>query len=83
MIGVNIYPNPNNGEFKLNIYSNELQIADIRLVNTSGNIVFEQKNVTITTNFSQQLNLNNLKQGVYYLMIENSSIRAVRKMIVY
>lgn len=62
-----IYPNPNNGSFKLKIDS-EIEKGEIFLMNSLGQKVHEQK----ILNGENEINTNGLAKGLYhYLLLEN------------
>lgn len=81
-LGVNVYPNPNNGNFKLEINVQKAQVVNIRLVNALSNVVYENRNLSVNGTFTQNLNLSNLNQGVYYLIVESADAKTVKKLII-
>ncbi|MBI9035608.1 MAG: T9SS type A sorting domain-containing protein, partial [Bacteroidales bacterium] len=75
-----LFPNPNTGEFSLEFNSNTLPEA-IRIYNTQGKLVFEQKSKELITNL-MTINLPNLSPGVYYTQIEFESKLVIKKMVI-
>lgn len=73
--GFTVYPNPSEGVF--NIQFNELPKNIVQLIDMNGRVVEELR---IQSN-SSQLDLSNYPKGVYFLSIQNTSIR--EKLIVY
>lgn len=63
--GVNIYPNPSNGEFMISAPSN----TDIEIVNLLGNVVYKE----FTTSDKTPINLSNQSSGVYFVKLRNSN----------
>lgn len=81
-LGVNVYPNPNNGNFKLELSPVKPEVVNIKLMNITGNVVYAENKVAITTGYTQNLNLNNLNKGIYTLVIEGKGIYSVTKVII-
>ena len=73
-----IFPNPNNGSFKLQI-GNELSDGEIILYNSLGQKVHEQKIVQGENNITT----NNLARGLYhYTLLQNKQLLQSGKMVV-
>ena len=74
--GSNIYPNPNKGEFILDIGSN-VDISDIKVIDALGRDV----PVTITSlNGVDQLTMDRPTSGIYYILIgggENPALKVI------
>jgi len=77
---INIFPNPNNGEFVLNYNLNTFSDGVFRIYNTIGQIVFEEK--LIQNNGIRNLQMN-LSSGVYLWQVESGEVILKReKMII-
>ena len=72
-ISLNIYPNPCKG--KLTIQTDEM-IFDLKIYNTLGKLV-----LSLTNTNSNQLNLKNLKSGIYNLVLTTKNSQTSRKLI--
>jgi VCBS repeat-containing protein len=72
---VSVYPNPSSGAFT--IQSGVLSLDDnkIRIMNAMGETVYSSQ-------FSQQLNLQQLPKGVYSLMLENDKGIIIKQIII-
>ncbi len=71
------YPNPSKGNFFLFLKSNYPDNSKILISDITGKIVYED-NFSIETGANQKLiNLNNVKQGVYYLSIQTWSEKLI------
>jgi hypothetical protein len=72
-----VYPNPNNGNFTVEITGNT-QACTVEIFNVSGRIMGKvdcnAKSVTI--------NRSDLPSGIYYLKLSSGSESAVKKIIV-
>lgn len=65
---VRVYPNPNNGTFRINFSDTEIQGFDVNIFNTSGTLVHS------TQAFSNQFDLNvqDLPDGMYFVNVKNN-----------
>jgi hypothetical protein len=73
--GLTVYPNPNNTG-KLYITTSANDSKKVEIYDVLG------KKVVDTTLFSKELNVSNLKQGVYILKIKEGEATATRKLII-
>lgn len=83
---INIYPNPNTGNFNLEIDAKK-GVFNIKILNTFGINVYNLQNVFINGKYNRNINTKNLSDGVYILIIENNSDkypegRYLRKIII-
>ncbi|MEA1875150.1 MAG: C10 family peptidase [Bacteroidota bacterium] len=77
---IQIYPNPNEGIFNLTIENISLPV-NLKMVNTLGKIIFENKNMNVHKN---KIELKeDVKPGVYFLQISNKNNKFIRKLIIY
>lgn len=70
---VELYPNPNNGNFTLNVKNSNIKNATISIFNVLGENV---KNINLTNINSTQIDLSEFGIGAYYLQVtaENNTI---------
>jgi hypothetical protein len=68
--GINLYPNPNNGTFKLSgILANNNKPAQIDVVNTLGAVVYSSTVSTVDNRIEAELNLGHVAPGLYMVRI--------------
>ena len=78
---INIYPNPNNGIFTLEISKDFDEIKEISVFTIIGNKVkVEYKPLTV--NGSYNINLSDLPKGIYFVKLKNSSNTWSKKVII-
>jgi PKD repeat protein len=76
---LNIYPNPSNGEFFLDIQG--LDAADLKIYDALGTLVYEESNL-FNDNSMKRIDLSNAAEGVYLLIIENDQQKMIERIIV-
>ena len=80
---INIYPNPNTGEFIIEILIlNEVKELQIKLFNIFGQVIYEEKQKLITEHYYKRMNLKNYTKGVYILQVLTNN-EVVNKKIVF
>ena len=79
LANVNLYPNPNNGEFHMGIQG--IETANITILNSLGSVVYSQNNLTID-NSMIHMDLSNEAEGIYMLVVENNNVRIIKKIII-
>lgn len=80
--GLRLFPNPTSGIVNLELLARNSTDLQIKIVNTQGNKVFEAAYNNIVGQFETRLNLNNLSDGVYFVMIESDGNVTTLKMVV-
>jgi hypothetical protein len=81
-MNINILPNPNSGQFKVDIYTAKQERISIRILDLLGNKVFEDNSAQINGNFSRIFDLRNNKKGLYMLFIDGDSFRVNKRVII-
>ena len=76
-----VSPNPNNGNFTLDLSSVKSQVSNVKIMNMVGGVVYQQK-VAQNATFNQNINLNNLSDGVYTILIQTNNGDIVKKMVI-
>ena len=79
--GINIFPNPNNGQFK--IYFGDLNLVnpEIKILNNLGKVVFEASGNIYGEN-NMDINLNDLDSGIYFIIINSEEITYKERIII-
>lgn len=75
----NISPNPSDGTFTVTITSDVKAGAGIKMIDVTGTIVYQNENLT-----SRELSIqvNNLENGIYFLIIENDTEKMIEKVVI-
>ncbi|SFB14630.1 Por secretion system C-terminal sorting domain-containing protein [Flavobacterium swingsii] len=77
--GLSIYPNPSNRIITISSSSN-LSDANARIVDLRGRTILDKKPIVLNPN-NLQIDISNLSQGSYFLILENDSNRTVKQII--
>jgi len=73
-IGIEIFPNPNNGKFSLDISSGIVSKVSLTVYNTTGTVVYAEKDVKFNGKLHRNLDLSTFAKGVYLLKVEGNGI---------
>jgi len=82
LVSFNLYPNPNNGIFNVEISSLSSISGDLSLVNTLGQQVWNKKSDLIAGKNSIVINAANLSGGIYTLQLISNNSRLVEKLTI-
>jgi len=78
-IALDVYPNPSNGLFNVDINSALLDKADLKVVDALGKIVYEQKGLNIQGSHQNSIDLSSNPQGIYFVIVSGEDYRTVKK----
>ncbi|MDQ3192275.1 MAG: choice-of-anchor J domain-containing protein [Bacteroidota bacterium] len=83
-INVDVYPNPNNGEFQLQMNNEVKGTYVISVSNMLGQQVYSER-VTSTGSLIKTIDLSNFDKGIYLLSVANegSKAKTVKKIVTY
>jgi len=79
---INIYPNPNTGEFKIEIETTKLNNLQMKLVNVIGQVVYEENIGSIVGSYKKAINLGKNASGTYTLQMISEKGTINREVIV-
>jgi von Willebrand factor type A domain-containing protein/type IX secretion system substrate protein/PKD domain-containing protein len=68
-----IAPNPNNGSFTLDLEFDQATSFSLRVVDITGNAVFEERINSQGIHYHKQLAIDGLPSGIYFLTIESGN----------
>ncbi len=77
-----VYPNPNNGQFTVKFNSSETQNISLKVHNTIGQLVSENILEHFSGDFNQTMNFSTLSKGVYFVTVETIKGKINSKVVV-
>lgn len=77
----NVYPNPNNGTFTIDLNSNSDDDITLEVFDVRGRSVFNNV-YSNTGNFTQTINLNTVSRGVYLLNVSDGVSKETKKLVI-
>jgi hypothetical protein len=80
-INLNLMPNPSNGIFNIVIETGKSETLDLIVVNNFGQTVLKDK-IIAEGSHTETINLNDIKAGIYMVMVKGENMRVMKKMII-
>ena len=71
--GISIYPNPTEESFIISIKSSLGQNVNISLVNSLGQVVIQRQRFSNSEIMQEDVNISNLSNGTYFLLVQTAS----------
>ena len=81
-IALHVFPNPNNGEFNLSITGLNTPSAKVEVYNLIGEAVFEMKFDALNNQMTENIRMENVASGVYFVKINAGNEVYTKKVIV-
>ncbi|HNQ67900.1 MAG TPA: peptide-N-glycosidase F-related protein [Bacteroidales bacterium] len=76
-----IFPNPNTGRFKVKLYSQTEDEADITITDISGRLINQHLSIKPHEDIIE-INLENISSGVYFINLKSGDINKTQKFII-
>ncbi len=77
-----VSPNPSNGEFDIRIHTPGRELLTWRIRSSGGQIMMEEKDITINGSWVRHQDLRHLSSGIYFLEIERKHGKVTEKFII-
>ncbi len=77
-----IFPNPNNGTFKLLLRRENRQPIHLKIFSSVGKVVFSQDYNNLEKTGTLSLNIPGITPGLYFVVIEQNRHRVVKKLLI-
>ncbi len=81
-VAISVSPNPNAGQFTVNLNANDFNNADMKIVDALGRVVFEKKQLNINGDYNMKVDLTTQPQGLYFVMISGNRKSFIKKFFV-
>ncbi len=79
---LNVYPNPNNGEFAIVLTLSEKSTIKIEIRNVLGQLVFDDEILNASGQITRNVNIGTYGSGNYILTVSNKNGKTVKKIVV-
>ncbi|MBN2172990.1 MAG: T9SS type A sorting domain-containing protein [Bacteroidales bacterium] len=79
---IEIFPNPNKGNFTIKISAEAGESASFRIMNNLGVQVFEEQNIELHESFATDIDLNTYSEGLYFVYLTIGNNDYIRKIVV-
>ncbi len=76
-----IFPNPNNGAFNISLNSSSNKDIKVQVYDIRGRSVFN-KSYLNTTDFNQEINLDNVQSGMYLVKVSDGDKETIKKILI-
>jgi hypothetical protein len=78
-----VYPNPNTGQFIVELNNLENDDYQIEIRNIIGQLVLTENVTELSGNFYKQIDLTSKETGVYFISLSNEEDKITQKLVVY
>lgn len=82
-IGFDIFPNPNNGQFTLDIAASNSAEALVEIVDVQGRLVYTNELGSISGNVAKEISLDNIEAGIYFVRLTIGEETQVKRVSVF
>ena len=76
---INLFPNPVQERLNLNIESQDINEANIQVINMNGQVVLVSKNTIGRSNTPISIDVNELQSGIYFIKITDENANVIGK----
>ena len=80
--GFALFPNPNNGSFTVNLNSISQNPVTLEVFDIRGRSIYRNVYNNVSGQFSEEVNLNNVKSGMYLVNVTDGQRKVTKKIIV-
>lgn len=81
-IQMEIYPNPSNGQFTIQLASGTIAEMNLRVVNNLGEVVFAEYDVQVGGSYTRNIDLSDYAEGLYTIMLNSNETNYMKKIII-
>jgi len=82
-IDLNIFPNPNNGSFTLELNSINTNELEIKILNTHGQVVFIKSQFEDFSSINELIDLRDRAGGIYFVVVTTDIKTQIKKLILH
>ncbi|HZY26232.1 MAG TPA: T9SS type A sorting domain-containing protein, partial [Bacteroidales bacterium] len=79
---ISVYPNPNDGQFRVKLSSIKQASFNISVINNMGLKINEIRDIVVIGNIEKNIDLRPVPAGIYSVVIKNSESTVVKKIVI-
>lgn len=79
---IEVFPNPINGKFNLDITDRSIAKINIKIYNVLGNIVFVEYDFQLNGKLHKTIDISTLPKGIYHLKVESDNISVIKRIVI-
>ena len=79
---INIFPNPTDGNFTLNLVTSKPLLVDVKIFNAAGSFYYSKEELEVNNNFNETIVITGAGTGIYFLMLESDGRKVYRKILI-
>ena len=80
-VAIEVFPNPNNGQFAVNLSAVTFDNASLSVVNQLGQVVYNKKEININGSYKTSIDLSSNPQGVYFIVVSGNNKTFTKKVV--
>jgi PKD repeat protein len=81
-IGIQVYPNPNRGNFYIEFSSPAAAKLEYKIINSVGEVVYSRQNIIVNGQYKETIDLSAFAEGMYFMMISNEDQTTHKRIII-
>ena len=79
---LNVFPNPNDGQFSVTMTLNNDNAATLEVLNVLGQVVYSNVPEVSNGQLSTTINMKNQAAGIYYVRIKQDGVEYLKKVMI-
>ena len=81
-VNAKLYPNPANGETTLELITDDITNVSYKVIDLQGRVLITKDDIVVNGYQEERIDISNLKNGIYFIMVYNNKINNSYKLIV-
>lgn len=82
-INISIYPNPNGGQFTIDVKSSEINPVSIKITDMTGRLIYLKSDISFVEELTEKINIEEKGKGTYFIHVTSGEYSKIEKVIVH